>query len=400
MAMHRTHEPTGAPDEQAIRDLTAALASDESIVVETVRTMLETVPGYDDVPTESIRASVLRNINVSVRTILDGRVPEADQVDEAEALATERLAQDVPLGSVLAGYRVSMSVILRHLLDLSPRFGIPASDVLAFSTLLWGLADSFSARALQVFQQHDITQAVEDSARRAQWVNDALVGSLPRTELHQGAVMLGIPVDATVRAMSIGLGPNGSGDLTGAVAWADRHGHRLLIVPQGTGAVGIMIGDPDPIDAPQDLVIARGPAGTLEQLPESLTITTRVLAVARRVRFTGLVDRSRLSWRMGILSSPDITERLHDQLIAPVLAEGAFGEIILEALKAYLEHGLNIPRAAATIPVHVNTLRYRLHRFEDLVEVSLQDLDTLFELSWALAADSGEQPEQPTASAD
>lgn len=115
-------------------------------------------------------------------------------------------------------------------------------------------------------------------------------------------------------------------------------------------------------------------------------MATRVLKTAEQVGFTGLVDRSRLSWRMGITASPETTAHLTAQLLEPLRAEGAFGELIIEALTAYLEHGLNIPRAAAAIPVHVNTLRYRLRRLEDLLEVSLQDLDTLFELSWAVAA--------------
>lgn len=390
----------GTPADQDIRALAAALESDESIVVETVQTMLATVPGYDGVPTESIRSSARRNIAVSVRTILDRRTPEAGQVDEAEALATERLAQGVPLGSVLSGYRVSMSVILRHLLELSPRFGIPATDVLSFSTLLWGLADAFSARALQVYRDHDISAAVADSARRAQWITDAVLRGLPQVDLHQGASVLQVPLDEPVRAVTVAGTREGEDVVAQTAAWAEAGGARCVAAPRGQGAVGILIGDPEPGTAPTHLVIARGPAVPADALPESYAVAARVLEAARQVGFTGLVDRTRLSWRMGITSSPDITARLHAQLLDPVRAEGAFGELVLEAVSAYLSHGLNIPRAAESIPVHVNTLRYRLHRFEELAEVSLQDLDTLFELAWALAAASGTHPPTPQEDGD
>lgn len=379
-------ERTQSSHRAAIHELAAALESDESIVVETVQTMLATVPGYDGVPTETIQASVRRNIAVSIRTILDGRAPDAEQIDEAEALATERLGQGVPLGSVLSGFRVSMSVILHHLLELSPRFGIPASDVLSFSTLLWGLADAFSSRALKVYRDHDIAAALADSARRDQWVADAVVRGLAPADLHRGADLYGIPADQLVRAVSITRTRRDEEVIAPVAAWAEAGGACFVAAPRGRGAVGLLIGDPDPATAPAHLIIARGPAVPLESLPESYAVATRVLETAEQVGFTGLVDRSRLSWRMGITASPETTAHLTAQLLDPLRRQGAFGELILEALTAYLEHGMNIPRAAAAIPVHVNTLRYRLRRLEDLLEVSLQDLDTLFELSWVVAA--------------
>lgn len=48
---------------------------------------------------------------------------------------------------------------------------------------------------------------------------------------------------------------------------------------------------------------------------------------------------------------------------------------------------MNIPAAARSIPVHVNTLRYRLRRFEELTGADLGDVDGLIEVSWALAAE-------------
>ena len=60
----------------------------------------------------------------------------------------------------------------------------------------------------------------------------------------------------------------------------------------------------------------------------------------------------------------------------------------MSILKASFFKGmrLSIPLAARSIPVHVNTLRYRLQRFSDLSGADLGDLDTLIEISWALAA--------------
>jgi len=63
---------------------------------------------------------------------------------------------------------------------------------------------------------------------------------------------------------------------------------------------------------------------------------------------------------------------------------GSFGDQVVEALRVYLEHDRSIPQTAATLHVHVNTLRYRLSRFEELTGRSLTRTDTLIELAWAL----------------
>ncbi|HRO94675.1 helix-turn-helix domain-containing protein, partial [Citricoccus sp.] len=164
---------------------------------------------------------------------------------------------------------------------------------------------------------------------------------------------------------------------------------RALAAPRGEGAVGILTGDAGPVPAASGVTIALGPRVPLADLRESFDGATRVLEAARRVGWEGAVDADRLSWRMGILTSPEATELLHARHVAPVLEEGSFGELILESLAAYLDHGMSIPLAAASIPVHVNTLRYRLKRYQELTGGNVHELETLIEASWALAAHRG-----------
>ncbi|TFI20709.1 hypothetical protein E4A41_14105, partial [Micrococcus endophyticus] len=63
-----------------------------------------------------------------------------------------------------------------------------------------------------------------------------------------------------------------------------------------------------------------------------------------------------------------------------------FAAPILEALQAYLDHGLSASAAAASIPVHENTLRHRLRRYRDLTGHDPHAADTIVELRWVLAA--------------
>ncbi|MFE9450123.1 helix-turn-helix domain-containing protein [Streptomyces sp. NPDC006739] len=55
-------------------------------------------------------------------------------------------------------------------------------------------------------------------------------------------------------------------------------------------------------------------------------------------------------------------------------------------MRDYLERGRHVREVARSAHVHVNTVRYRLRRFEELTGTSLDAPDTAVELSWALAA--------------
>lgn len=338
------------PTEAGWDQLLATLEQDGSILEQTLDTIRDTVPGYDEVPTASLEASVRRNIALSIRTIRAGFEPCHDDVAEADALASERHAQGVPVGSVLAGFRACMSVILHRLLDHAPNHGIPADQVLASATLLWELGDVFSARAVLVYQDKDVSRALADSTRRAAWIGDAVATDLGPAELTRGAALYDVPTAAPLRALAADSQPESDQERQRCLQdWAERSGIRALTAVRAAAAVGQ----------------------------------------------TGLVDLDRLSWRAAVHASPEVTTLLQERHLQPLLEAQVFGEHVLEAVDAYLRHRMSIPSAARSIPVHVNTLRYRLQRFQEITGADLGDLDTLVELSWVLATHHGTPPHRP-----
>lgn len=79
-----------------------------------------------------------------------------------------------------------------------------------------------------------------------------------------------------------------------------------------------------------------------------------------------------------------MTEILAQKYVEPLRESGEFAHEIVESLRAYVDNQMNIPAAARSIPVHVNTLRYRLRRFEELTGCYLEDTSTVIEVSWVL----------------
>lgn len=386
-----THDPPTVQS-RGLDALLNELSADESIVAQTVRTIMDTVPGYDGVAQNSLERSTRRNVSLSIRALQGLWSPSESEIPEADTLARERLSQGVALGSLLAGFRVSLSVILSRVLDAAHTYGVSSEEALSCSTVLWNLGDAFSGRALEVYQAAAIEAAVEDSARRMQWIVDSLTTGMARVDLRRGATAYQVPIDQPLRAVCLAAGA-GSGTDGGPepVNVLGAWGSQLLIAPYGSGSIGILCGDVEEADTRGDWIVALGPRVDLEDLPRSYAAAARVLHAAQRTGRRGIVDLDTMSWRMGITASPETTALLCQRLVDPVAAHGEFGELVLESVSACLDRGLSIPRAAAAIPVHVNTLRYRLRRFEELTGADLEALDSLFEIAWALAARAGER---------
>ncbi len=393
------HQEAGSAGEGAVPsghawdELLTALSQDESVLARTVERIRADVPGYEAVPDGALRFSVRRNIGLSIRAVRAGEPPRPEELDEAAELAAERHAQAVPVGSVLAGFRACMSVILHRILELAPQAGIPSAEVLASSTVLWALGDAFSDRAVAVYQEKDVARLLADSERRSEWIGQALTTSMEPGALWQGAALYDVPVRRPIRAMVVHAVPGTEGGrLPRLLDWADRAGVRVLTTVRGQDLIGILLGVPGSDVEPEELTIGLGEEVLLDHLPDSFDAAATAVRAAQRVGRTGVVDQETLSWRMAVHSSPETTALLTERYIVPLEGTGEFGDHVIEAVEAYLSHRLSIPLAAHSIPVHVNTLRYRLQRFSQLTGADLGDIDTLVELSWVFAARSGETP--------
>jgi purine catabolism regulator len=67
-----------------------------------------------------------------------------------------------------------------------------------------------------------------------------------------------------------------------------------------------------------------------------------------------------------------------------VAADRQSGSEYLKTLHAYLSADRHLERAACELHVHVNTLRYRLGKIQELLGVDLHDVDARFVLELAL----------------
>lgn len=385
-------EMKGAYDADLWSDLLARMESEVGdLSFATADEIFATIPGYGHATREKIVNTAFQNLSVSLRVIIRGVEPRPEDVDHARDTALERIAEGVPLGSLLSGFRLSLRGIQRRLLALAPEYGTPPEQLLEWSNLLWSLGDVFSTSVTAVYRDHEITRTVADSTRRAEWIGRLVTGDLGDSELLRGAALYKVPTDVPLRILVAPFAEDAGPEIDAELQrWAGRGGATLLTAVQNRAVTGILIGDPPGTVAPPEIPVALGAPASLTELHLTTVMATRVMRTALELGLTGVIDEATLSWRLAIGTSPETTALLRQRYLVPLSDSRTFGNDLLDSVRAYLENKLNVRAAAASIPVHVNTLRYRLRRFEELTGCDLAEVNTLVEVAWVIAALGGE----------
>jgi PucR C-terminal helix-turn-helix domain len=165
--------------------------------------------------------------------------------------------------------------------------------------------------------------------------------------------------------------------------------HGLGGRSEGGGLAAVVDGDlvgfvTVPPRGPVPGVSGLGPARPLRLLHESFRMASRALHVADLRGMTGVCEFDQLGLLPAILADEAIGNMLCRRYVTP-LGNTEFAAEIVETLRVYLLQGMHVPRTAADLCVHPNTVRYRITKFEELTGVAFRSNRTAaFEVLWAL----------------
>ena len=350
------------------------LVSSESFLRGSAHRLRAEVPAYRSVSDESITACV---------------EPPSGEIVGADHATLEKLLQGADFHDVMAGFRSVITGIQHWIADRAPAHGVAVGTVLELSQLLWGLSDSFSNQATETYRRYvTLGQPKLEQQRRRRWVTGLLAGSLPVHDIWLGCAEFHIDHDALVHVICVAAVPQYALEgiatrlIDDCTANAGASESVTMLVPGAGGLIGFTTSPPGSSRMP----VAVGPPRPLSSLNSSYVIARDILAAVGST--AGVHSLESVSWRVAVPAQYALNAFLDRRYLVPLREHGAFGELIIEALQAWLNHDRNAARAAASIPVHRNTLRYRLSRFEELTECSLDETETIIELTWVLAASS------------
>lgn len=161
---------------------------------------------------------------------------------------------------------------------------------------------------------------------------------------------------------------------------ADKHKIGMAMVIEGD-VCGFMTELPSP-DPP--ILMGVSDAVPFTELPNAFRRATRAFNVAQQVGLTGLQSLESLGVIASVVADKEIAAVLTDIYLSPMYKLGEYGETLLDTVRSYTANGCQIDTTAQELALHVNTVRYRIAKFEEILGVSLRDTSVLAEVWWAL----------------
>jgi putative transposase len=361
---------TSNDDQARFLEILENLAHDQQLTNDVTERVVRSVPDYGQVPHHDLVQSVVRNRALAIRTLRSGAAPRADDIWEAEHATRQRLEQKVQIEDIMRGFREVLKELQRRVIEDTQRADLRPEIALQASTLLWDLGDSFSTRIARVYRdiriEHEVTRYREREARIHRFLSGRISAEEVAIEREEHGVR------EPVRAVVTGVLPRPTtGDLPDSMVFSD----------------GRAVGYADITSKlPADLEYSEGPPVTLDELHESHEVALQLQNAAEFVGLRGRHTLSSVSWRIAVPHFPQLNSYLHARYIQPVKEFGEFGDAILTSVAAYLSNDLKAKPAADCLPIHENTLRYRLKKFETITHMSFDRYAHIMEVDWAIAA--------------
>jgi len=361
----------------------------DSIVAEVITAVGAEVPLYSR-PLEGafgagLRLGVSQALGRFAELVASGTAQPAEGLDVYRALGRGEVRQGRPLEALLAAYRVGARVSWRRFATVATDAGAGPEELVALAELVFAYIDELSSASAQGYAAEQSLLAGARDRSRLRLLDLLLRGGVDRSVLAAAAADAGWPLAAP---LAVVLAPAGA---PLAVALGPD-----ALVQEGDGEVLALL--PDAAGPGRVEALRRALAGA-DAVLGPVTAATGVTAGLARAR-RALRLRPRLGLAPGVLlvadehrvalllaADPALAGELAAEVLAPLAAESRASRERLEAtLLAWLAHRGERGRAAASLHVHPQTVRYRLTRLRELRGDALEDPDRRFALELALRA--------------
>jgi hypothetical protein len=306
-----------------------------------------------------------------------------------------RADQGVPLPVVLHAYRIAGKFIWAAVLGEAADDGTDAVRLLDAASDLWFVIDELSGEVTDSYRD-----AIGERVRRDEQTRAAMLDVLLRGEpgdgsrLWDSAAALGLPHRGTFVVAAARAAAPGVESIAHAADVLRRRGVQSAWRVELDAHVGVIALTPRvPIERLPVLLgeLTGDPVGISTPF-SSLDKTPNALRQARLACAGAMPAHQPIRYEQApvavlVASAPDAASTLVRSILGRVLAlPGPEREMLLATLRTWLDEDGATSSAADKLHVHRNTVRYRLHRIEELSGRSLTHPTGLTELYLALEA--------------
>jgi hypothetical protein len=312
--------------------------------------------------------------------------PDADRgrmESDYRASGETRARQGIAGDEMLHAWRLGLEVTREAAHVKADALGLDKATLLEFieATLRWG--DIGMLASASAHREAEFELARHEQHHRTNLVRGILFGALPPAAIRVQAAAYGLDLGASYRAVRA----RPAGELTARalerqLGIADGAGPRRGLAALLDGdLVGFVL---DPLPGTVAATVGVGPPANLHELGNSFRLATRALEAATATGAGGPVGIERLGLWPAIIADRDVGDELLRRIVEPVLAQGRIGEAVLDTVIRYFDNDLALEPTAEQMFLHVNTVRYRLRRFEEWSGAGLRHVDDLVQVWWAV----------------
>ncbi|MFJ9850837.1 PucR family transcriptional regulator [Streptomyces sp. NPDC101150] len=341
---------------------------------------------------DELSASCQRNADLVFRHLAGDR---GSDMTPALDTGRERARRGDPLADLLHAYRVGSEFLWTELAaEARVAEGITTDIFVALAA--WWVCEGLAAAASDAYREETSELVLQRERERSAMVEALFTGMLTdRTTLWGAADMLGLPTGGPYLVVAAEVPAPGREALPAIearlLAEQLRSAWRLLPDLQ----IGVVAVQQPGAEETALRVLGRSPDSRVGVSPpyRALQDTPRALRLARvalagvRGRPAGLARFDDSPAALLVASAPDEAARIARAVFEDVLELPATErDRLLETLECWFTAAGSTAGAAERLYCHRNTVRYRLHRLEELTGRSLRDPRAVADLAVALHA--------------
>ncbi len=361
-------------------------------------------PEYAAVLRDPAGLGIRMGIEQAIRTFLDaierGEAPAVETDEMWRRLGEAEFQAGRSLEALRSAFRTGTRAVWRSAAEIAIEVGVEGSAVVGLAEGVFTYSETLAADVAEGYRRIQSDEAGERERRRRHLAGLLLdPGGHEREAIERAAEPARWPLPRTLAVLAL------AGDSPAAVA----RGLDVDVLAGG-GADGSWLVIPDPRGPGRladvrravqaaEVVSALGPAVPPADAHRSLRWARSAIALVA----TGTLPDQRPTLvedhlgTMVVHGDPELAALLSRRRLAPVLDLGETErERLLATLRAWLDHQRHVPRVAAELHVHPQTVRYRLGKLRELLGQELDEPSGRFELELALRA--GADPLPATAS--
>lgn len=318
------------------------------------------------------------------RAITVGRIDEVGSTAESRAVGEEFASLGMSLHD---GLRTVMA-LRRIALEAVRRQSLAEGRSAAFiARAMSDIAQSMNTFMIDLNEGHlaaELATRARQAAIQDAFVWEALTGTSPSADTFTRLDVYGMDSSASYHAFRARPATDsGVVSLSRHLGLDPEDSHRVGLATNIDGDMCGFLTMVPAADAP-GLVAVSGPV-PFTDLPSAFQRATRAFSVAERMGLTGLQSMKKLGLLSAVAADRDIAREVDAVYLAPLRRQKEYGDILLETIRSYIDNDGQLDATAEALDLHVNTVRYRIAKYEEIIGRQLRDTRVLAETWWAVS---------------